>query len=204
MRVTTFAMLLAAIAAASPLQAQQARSNTRGLLIGLNVTGANAKVEDGDREAGGGGGITVGWGVSRMVAIFLRGDIAKIDISDPDIEGSYSVGIADLGVRISFREPEDRFIPYITAALSAQRGTAEIFLTPTISSDIEISGPGFTLGGGFSHFLTEQLALDVHLLLTSGRLTEIQIGSITGEISELDTQAARLNVGIAWFPVLPR
>lgn len=198
-----FAALLPMLASPRPAEAQ-ARSNTKGLLIGLNATGASAKVEDGDRESGGGGGLTVGWGVSRMVAIFLRGDVTKVDITDPDIEGSYSFWVGDLGVRISFREPEDRFIPYITAAFSAQGGTAEIFFTPTLSSEVEISGPGFTLGGGFSHFLTEQFALDVNLLLTSGRLTEVRVGSISGEIPELDTQAARLNVGIAWFPILPR
>jgi hypothetical protein len=204
LRAAAFAALLAVFVGTIPAQAQQARSNTRGLLLGLNFTGASAKVEEGERESGGGGGLTLGWGVSRTVAVFLRGDVTKVDITDPEVEGSYSVGIADIGVRLSFRQPEDRFIPYIVAALSAQRATAEVFFIPTVSSEIEISGPGFTLGGGFSHFLTEQFALDLNLLLTSGRFNEIQIGSVSAEIGDLDSQAARLNVGIAWFPVLPR
>lgn len=198
------ATLLPCLLDATPATARQARSNTRGLLLGVNAAGGSLKVEEGDSESGGGGGITVGWGVSRMIAIFLRGDIARVDITDPDVEGSYSVGIADLGVRISFRAPEDRFIPYITAAFSAQRATAEVFFTPTIGSDISIRGPGFTLGGGFMHFFAEQIALDVSLLLTSGRFTEVQIGSVSADIGDLDSQAARLDIGLAWFPLVPR
>ena len=208
-RVTTAvligaAALLPCLLDAAPAAAQNARSNTRGLLIGANATAGSLKVEEGDTESGGGGGITVGWGISRMIAVFLRVDAAKYDITDPEIDGSYGVGIVDLGVRISFREPKDRFIPYITAAFSAQRASAEVFFTPTVSSDISINGPGFTLGGGFMHFLAEQIALDVNLLLTSGRFTEVQVGSVSAEIGDLDSQAARLNLGLAWFPLVNR
>ncbi|HUF67122.1 MAG TPA: hypothetical protein VMM79_00625 [Longimicrobiales bacterium] len=198
------AAMLAIPFIASPALAQDARSNTRGLLLGLNASGASARVEDGQRESGGGAGLTIGWGVSRQVTIFLRSDVTKVDITDPDIEGNYSVGIADIGVRISFRDAGDRFIPFIVAAFSAQRAAAEVFFTPTVSSDIEISGPGFTIGGGFSHFFVEQLALDVSVLLMAGRFNQIRIGSLTADIGDLDSQATRLNVGLAWYPITQR
>jgi hypothetical protein len=195
--------LPAVVVVALPGTAQEVRSNTRGLVLGANVHGSSLKVEEGSRESGGGVGITAGWGVSRQVAIFFHGDIVKMDITDPEIEGDYSIGVAELGVRLSLRSAEDRFIPHITAAIAAQRATASVEIAPSIGTDIEIRGPAFTLGGGFAWFFTRTAAFDLSLLLTSGRFNEIRFGNLSADIGDLDSQAARLNLGFLWFPLLP-
>jgi len=198
-----FLSLPAILVTAIPATAQELRSNTRGLLLGVNVHGSSLKVEEGSRESGGGVGVTAGWGISRQVAVFLHGDVVNVDITDPEIPGSYSVGVGEIGARISFRTSEDRFIPHITAALAVQRATASLDLTPTLSTEVEIRGPAFTLGGGFSYFFTPAIAVDVSLFVTSGRFTEVRFGDLTADIGDLDSQAARFNVGLLWFPMLP-
>ena len=194
--------LMFAVLLSVPAAGQDLRSNTRGLLLGINLGGGSLKVENGDAQSGGGGGLTLGWGISRQVAIILRGDVANYEITDPDIEGSYGVGVADLGVRISFGAEERMFLPFIIAALSVHTAAADV--TTPVNARIEISGPGFTLGGGFNHYFNPRLALDVGLLLTSGRFDSITIGSISADIGKLDSQVARLIVGLNWFPVTPR
>jgi len=187
------------LAGASQVDAQQARSQTRGLILGVNLSSASLEVEDGDREQGGGGGFIVGWGFSDRFAVFLRGDAASIDVSNPQIDGEYTLAIVDLGVRYSFRGPEHRFIPYVVGAFSGMTASAEIFLTPVLSSDVELRGGGLTLGGGFNWFFNPSLALDVQLLFTGGQFTEVKVGRLSSEIDGLDASAGRLNLALTWF-----
>src|SRR5690606_38577187 len=133
----------AAAVAAAP--AQDVRSTTEGFVLGVNLNSSSLEVEDGERETGGGGGIFLGYGVSRRVAMFLKVDAAAIELSNPDIDGDYTLGIADLGARFSFREPEHRFIPYAVLALTGMTASAEIFVTPVLSSDVALRGGGLTL-----------------------------------------------------------
>lgn len=188
-----------AFVGASGATAQDVRSQTRGLILGANLSSASLEVEGGNREEGGGGGFIVGWGLSDRVALFLRADAASIEVSNPDIDGEYTLAIVDLGARYSFRGPEHRFIPYIAGALSGMTASAEVYATPILSSDVALRGGGLTLGGGFDYFFNRSLALDVQLLFTGGAFNEVKVGRLTTEIDGLDANAARLNLALTWF-----
>jgi hypothetical protein len=190
---------LLALTSGSAVHAQDVRSHTQGFLLGLDLNGASLDVEDGDKESGGGGGLTIGVGVSRMVQLFLRGDLSAIDISNPDIQGSYGLILIDLGVRVSFGGPEHRFVPYVLGALTGMTASADVEVGPVLSTNVKVTGGGATLGGGFQHYFKPGLALDVGLLLTTGSFTDVEVGSLSREIDELDASAARLDVGLTWY-----
>jgi hypothetical protein len=95
-------------------------SVTEGLFLGAHLLGASLKPEGEDDEGGGGFGFTVGYGITRLVAVFLNIDAANLDIHnpDPDIDGGYTLGQGDLGVRFNFGTPARRAIPYVQAAFT--------------------------------------------------------------------------------------
>jgi len=92
----------------------------------------------------------------------------------------------------------------VVAAFTGQSAKASIPVTPLLKSDVSINGAGFTLGGGFDVFFTRTLALDLGVLLTSGRFSEVSVGSLSSNIDSLDSRAARVTLGLSWFPVIPR
>jgi hypothetical protein len=198
------ANLLTALLVTAPLAAQEVRSNTQGLVLGVNFNGSSLKVEDGDSESGGGGGFLVGWGVSRRVALFFRGDLGNMTISNPEIDGEYILAFGELGVRVTLGGPQRRFVPYVMGAFTGMSASADIFIGPLVSTNVEVRGGGFTVGGGFHHYFTPTLALDAQLLLTGGEFSEVEVGTLSTDIDALEASAARLNIGLAWYPLRRR
>jgi hypothetical protein len=181
--------------------AQLFQSETEGLLIGFNIAGGSLEVENGDRyESGGGGGLTLGWGVSRRVALFLRGDLATMKINNPDFEGDYGLIMIDLGARVGFGGPEKRFVPYLVGALTGMTAAATIQVSPVLETEAKLTGGGLSLGGGFQYYFRPSVALDTQLLLSSGVFTKFELGTMSTEIDELDASAGRLNIGLTFYP----
>ena len=196
--------LLSSLTAPLPLNAQEVRSNTKGFLLAPRLTGSSLEVEDGSEESGGGAGLMLGWGVSRRVALFIGADITEIDIRNPDFDGSFFLVQADLGVRVSFRSPEHKFVPYAVGALTGMAAAADVQLTPFTKTEVELTGGGLTLGGGFNYFFIPTLALDVQLLGTAGSFTDLRIGSVTSDIDDIDATAGRFTLGLTWYPIRGR
>lgn len=201
-KVAITALGLSALAGlAGPARAQDVRSETRGLILGAHVSSTSLQVEDGERETGGGGGITIGYGVSRRVALYLGVTGTTIRVSNPAIRDQYALGQVDLGVRVSFRRPEHKFIPYVVAALTAMSARADIPVGNGVTVEGEMVGGGLTLGGGFTHYFNPSVALDVALLATGGRFTELEFGPISAEIpDDLEASSGRLTIGLSWWP----
>jgi len=196
--------IVTALAGPVRVSAQDSRSNTRGLVLSAGFSGVSLEVETGDAQTGSGGHLLAGYAPSRLVSIFLRGDVARVDIDVADIDGSYNLIFADLGIRFSIGSGQHTFVPYLVAAFTGQSAKASIPVTPLLKSDVSINGAGFTLGGGFDVFFTRTLALDLGVLLTSGRFSEVSVGSLSSNIDSLDSRAARVTLGLSWFPVIPR
>jgi hypothetical protein len=190
------------LASAAPVRgsAQEIRSKTERFLIGFNVTGSSLEVEDADPESGGGGGLTLGWGVSRRVALFLRGDVSTMEINNPEVEGDYSLILIDLGARIGFGGPEKRFVPYLMGALTAMTAAATIPAGPVLETEASLTGGGISLGGGFQYYFTPSVALDIQAIGSAGRFTRFELGTLSQEIDDLEVSAGRLNIGLTFHP----
>ncbi|MGV3709690.1 MAG: hypothetical protein ACO1Q7_12710, partial [Gemmatimonas sp.] len=106
--IRTAALIAAAsLTAAVSANAQSAAAKTKGLMIGAHVSGSAIKFgairEDANDEAAGsdkfekgpGGGLVVGWGITKWLMIYGGFDIAKIKIDDleelDENEGPFNV-----------------------------------------------------------------------------------------------------------------
>jgi hypothetical protein len=191
--------LVTALLFISPVTAQE--STTRGFVLGAHLSGASITPEDGDRSTAGGGGIYLGYGFNRTVQLFLQIDGAEFDVEDADIEGKWTMGHGDLGVRFHFANSLRSWVPYLQAALSA-RGVSvdDAVVAGNPETDVGFYGGAFSIGGGILFYFNETLAADIQVIGTGGRFTEVKIDNVTIDGLEIDANSARFNIGIAWWP----
>ena len=188
----TVALLLTAYTA----QAQ--RSNTRGIFLNAHLTGTTMAFNDDafDTQSGGGAGIQIGYGVSRLVTLYLGVDGSSM--TNDHIEEGVTLAHVDLGVQLNFGRERSAARPYGTLAFTYREETFD-FGGDIV--EIDFSGGGVTLGGGLKYFLSRLLALDVGLDLTFGKFSDVRVGGITAQnVLDLDATSGRFTVGISWFP----
>jgi opacity protein-like surface antigen len=192
--------VVGALVAGAPLEAQE--STTRGFNVGLHLSGQSLTPEDGDRQNAGGAGLIVGYGFNRTVELFLQLDGGEFDVDNAAVEGDWTMGHADLGVRFHFANSLRSWVPYLQAALSgrAVKVTNGVINTQTQTEDITLSGGAFTLGGGILFYFSEAWALDLQLAWSGGRFTDITVGDLTYTGADFDAQTARFNLGASWWP----
>lgn len=181
-------------ARSEPVQSDSINSVTQGFFLAPHLLGLSLATEGEPIETGSGFGLTLGFGVSRLVAIFATIDLGKVDIRDPNIEGNYGLGHADLGARVNFREPTKKAIPYVDAA-----ATVRLAQTTIEGIDFSISGAAFSLGGGLNYHFQPQLALDVGLLYSFGEFDTLEIDGEDIDIEPFSATGARFRLGLTWY-----
>ena len=202
LRTTTAAMSLTLALLGAPHRLVAQESTTRGFNVGLHISGASLKVEDGDRHNAGGAGIMVGYGFNRTIQVFFAADGAEFDVDDAEVQGTWTMAHADLGVRFHFANSLRRWVPYLQAALGGRVvsvSNAEVN-QQTQSENVSMSGGSFTVGGGILVYFNQTLAADVQLVWSDGEFTTIEAGNVSLSGFDLDAQSSRLNVGISWWP----
>jgi hypothetical protein len=197
------AITAALLACATPSAAQDSFS-TRGFVLGahLNTTALQIDEDGGSKaERGFGAGVLLGYGFNDRISAFARLDGASINYDD-DLEedGSYAMGIADLGARYSFCTPGTALRPYVEGGLSGTAISEDVALDGETYS-LTFSGPGVFIGGGVEYFFQPKAALDAGLILGKGRFTTAEIdGDTFDEVEDLDFTSIRLSVGITFRP----
>ena len=184
-------LLLFPVLLAAQVPAATVRSDPTGFHLAGHLTGAAIVFEDDPAESGAGGGLTLGWGVSRLVTIFVQGSGASIDTEDGN--DTYTLAHFDLGARFNFRGPQARALPYLAVAYSGR--SAGIDLDGDLFT---ITGAGPSFGGGLALFFTPAVALDLGLLWTTGSFTEAEF---QGQKETVDVSAVstRFDLGLAWW-----
>lgn len=201
-RSTLTALSLAALAPLTVAEAASAQSTTRGFTIGLHASGASLSVENQDRSNAGGGGLFVGVGVNRKVTIFTQIDGSEFDNqSGGDIEGKWTMGHFDLGVRFNFANSLRSYVPFLQGALGyrAVSVTDPVFNNNPVE-EVTFSGAGVTLGGGVDIYLSESWAIDLQLLWTGGEFTTLRVDNVSVSGLNFEAQSSRFNVGVMWWP----
>jgi hypothetical protein len=192
------------VLAASFLLAQglaaQTRSSTSKLLLtfGLNGTSINAEGGLDQDETGPGIHFGAGWGFSPRFAAFLDFAGASIDTGDDD----YVLSHVDLGLRFHFANSNKAFIPYLEGAFTGRSAKLdEQNVNGNDDVDVEISGGGFTLGGGILYFFNPKWAFNAHLKWTTGEFSRVRVENVTVDGFEVDARTLRLGIGLTWFPM---
>jgi len=185
---------------ATPLAGQ--KSTTRGLHLGFHLQAASLKVENADPAGGGGAGFRIGYGINRIVTLYLEGDGVKVEAGDPDIfSGEWALGHAEFGARFHFANSLRSWVPFLEVGLGGRGATIDNVQALGLSwEDVNASGGCFTLGGGIYAYFTETLALEVDLKFSSGQFQEIHLGGISLNDLDIDAQTSRFKVGVVWWP----
>lgn len=190
---------------ASPLPAQGTpMSNTSGFSLGLsvNVSSVNsADLTDG-RENGAGLGLSLGYGFTRHFSILLDGTAAAM----PD---DWMLSHGDLLGRWTFGTPMQQARPFVEGGFTTWMGTEEnAVLDPTDPNsprgDLELSGAGFTLGGGVHYFFSPKWAFTGDVRFTTGEFDEIKFQNVSVSGLNADATSMRLILGFNWFPMRGR
>ena len=193
---------LALFLVAVPAAAQE--STTRGFTVGLHLTAASLSVEGGDdeRNNAGGGGLYLGYGVNRRITIFVQGDGGQFDNESTDnIEGEWTMGHFDVGVRFNFANSLRKWVPFLQGALGYRVvGVNDPVVDDVPRNELSFSGAGLTLGGGVDFYLSESWALDLQLLWTGGNFNTLRIDNVSMNDLDFEANSSRLNLGVSWWP----
>jgi hypothetical protein len=199
--VVAAALLLVASAAAP---AQEAKSKTTGLLLGLHLNGTAAQYEDTDEtESGGGLGFTVGYGFTPNFTLYMTADAGILEFSDWLWSGRYSMGHFDLGVRYMFANAGRTVVPYLDGAVTGRAIASEVeFILGGASyrGDIDITGSGLSAGGGLEIFFSPKLALDMGLKFSVGNFNSFKIEGQSIDLEDAGATTTRFNLGLSWRP----
>jgi len=190
---TLFAAALSASLLA-PAVASAQRSASKGFFFGLGLEGSAIRGNEAQSitESGGGGNVTLGYGLSKHWALYADGSGAAINA---DGGGSYSLGHADLGVRVHFRSGPNIIVPFLQAGVSG-RAISENFQ----GSRIIGNGAGFSFGAGLNSHFTPKVALTTGVTWTGGSFTHFTQDGATFTNPSFDATSARLQLGLTWFP----
>ena len=192
------------------VSAQQAapglRSNTEKLMLSLALGGTSIKSDDFENESESGGGFSLqaGWGFTRLFT--LLADVSGAVLGDDDEE--FVLVHFDLLGRFNFASPQRAWVPYVEGGISARvAGQDDISIVDDGGAqevDLEISGGGFTFGGGVQYHVRPTVALGAGLRWTVGEFSTVKINNVSVEGFELDATSTRLTFGVTWRPMLKR
>jgi hypothetical protein len=176
-------------------------STTRGFNLGVHLQGASLAVEDQEGESGGGLGIRVGYGLNRIVTLYFEADGISVDSSNPEeFQGDWTLAHADLGARFHFANTLRSWVPYLDVAIGGRAASVENAEADDVDvGTIKFNGGAFSLGGGLSVYLKENLALDMGLKASFGTFNEIEIGALAIRDLDIEATSTRFKVGLLWW-----
>jgi len=212
-RIRSVAILSASIGSfvlSTVAAAQQAappmRSNTQKLMLSLALGGTSIKSDEFENESESGGGFSLqaGWGFTRMFTLLV--DASGAVLGDDDEE--FVLVHFDLLGRLNFASAQRAWVPYIEGGLSARvAGQDDIAIVDETGSqtvDLEISGGGFTFGGGVQYHVRPEVSLGAGIRWTVGEFSTVKINNVSVDGFELDATSTRLMFGVTWWPMAGR
>jgi hypothetical protein len=196
----TLLLLLVSVASAqvySPTEAAHDASSapsavdTKGFQLGIGLNGSSLRAENSDTESGAGFHVRLGYGVSRNITLFFGGAGASMN------DDEYSLGQADLGIRGYF-PGKSRWVPFLEGAVTGRALVIDV----GYNDNLEVTGTGFTAGGGVDYYVSRSVGLGVHLNYTFGEFTDAKMGKERASLGNdsFSATGARFNMGLTWWP----
>ena len=169
-------------------------SNTEGLFLHAALDAQGVDLDDdaeGAEAEGGGRALRVGYGFSPLFTLYGGVSGARVDGART---GEYDWTAGEIGARFTFNRGR-AFRPYLDVALRGIEASAD-------DVDFEIRGGAIAVGGGIAYFVSPTVAIDAALRVGGGEADEVQLGSLSLDVSESDLEfgEARFSVGLTAYP----
>lgn len=161
----------------------------KGVYVGIKLAGTSASFDDfesSDDTKGGGLEFDLGYNFSNNFGIFSTLGGYSLDNSD------VTLGYFDVGGRYFFGTSSIK--PYLDLAL-----TASSFRDESQNIEYSLSGTGLSGGGGVQFFFTDNVALNLGLLISRINYREVEIGNVTFDDLDYKATNTRLKVGLAFY-----
>ena len=205
-------VMLTAVLSSSLVAQQQAgtpaampasiKSFTSKLFVTGALNGAAIKLDGSDvTENGQGASLGLGYGFSPNFAMYVEATGTSMKAEDGS--GNYGLGHFDLGMRYHFANVARTWIPFLDVAFSgraASQNDVTICNGSCQTSDLTMSGTGFTFGGGVMYYASPKLAISANLKWTTGEFDEVEFGGTTVTGLNQDATSSRFGIGLVWFP----
>ena len=188
--------------------AQQAptpvRAKTEKLMLSFALGGVSINSDEFENERQSGGGFSAQLGYGFTPRFTLLADASGAVLGSDDEE--FALIHFDLLGRFNFVNPQRPLVPFIEGGISARvAGQDDIEIVDDGGSqevDLEISGGGFTFGGGLQYHVAPSVSLGASLRFTVGEFSTVKINNVSVEDSfELDATSTRFNLGVTWWPM---
>jgi opacity protein-like surface antigen len=198
-------ILLAVPAAAIAQQAATpVRAKTEKLMLSFALGGVSLSSDEfeDDPESGGGFSAQLGWGFTRRFTLLVDASAGVLDSDDEE----FVLIHFDLLGRFNFANPQRPLVPFIEGGLTARvAGQDDIVIVDEDGGsqevDLEISGGGFTFGGGLQYHVAPSVSFGASLRFTVGEFSTVKINNVSVDGFELDANSTRLNIGVTWWPM---
>jgi hypothetical protein len=170
------------------------RSRSKGFYMGLGAEANGLRVNQAGSSAqtGGGGGLVLGYGMSKRWSMYMDGSDAVMNGTGGT---TYNLAHADLGLRMHFRGGAHRLVPFLQFGATERR-----FSTTSSGTTLTGLGVGGFAGAGLNLFLKPSVAMSSAVNWSMGNFDNFQVDNlVVGNVS-VQAMTARVHLGLVWFP----
>ena len=130
------------------------QSTTRGWVFGFDVGGAAVSFQNEPSDLAGLVGARVGYGVNRIVTLYLSAYETDVDVQEFDGFDKVTFGHVDVGVRLNLANSRRRWVPYGDLAVTFWPVSDVLENGERTTTDFN-GRSNFSLGGGLAVHLSE-------------------------------------------------
>ncbi len=176
------------------------QSTTEGWVFGFDLGRTAVSFENAPSDAGGQYAIRVGYGLNRIVTLYLGIDEAEVDIQGFDqfdkmkFRGSYN-----LGARLHLTNISHRWVPYGDFALT-DLILEDVSTNREQNTSDRYEATAVSLGGGLAIYLSDAWALDVNFKWSKGEFKNVRVGNNSVGGLHIDAESSGFTIGVLWWP----
>ena len=205
------AVLALSLGTAGLAQAQRPRAvlvPSRWVINGHSVAALGTRVSNGVEEGdlrtstGLGGGVQVGYLITRRITAYAGFELAKQNSAVDGITGDFGLTHLEAGARMSFPTHSSKTLPYVGLWVGRRSlsTTFDNFVTGQ-QQDLSVSGLAAGVSGGLQYFVSPKLALDGGVSVGMGKMGHMKVDQRNGDLPGIkNTTTTRLQFGANWYP----
>ena len=170
-----------------PITSPPTSPSLGALFVQLHLN--SSAIIDEDEDTFSGGGFKLGFPLTPALIAFGGLTVALVQPEeDLLVDANFRLTMLNLGAQFNIGASRRSFVPYFVAAYTRQSLSVDV-------DDVDAAtGNAFTAGAGAMYFFTPPPSIGLGLDLTFGGLKNDDLG-------EGSTGAARLSLGLSWFPL---